>query len=145
MSGQQHTQAALYPGKDPVDILQEAGWSPGPVWTGRKSRPHRDSISNRPARSSVAIPTELPGPRQIVYVSIMNQMNNISDSQSVGPVFISGKNPDGKTGNFSCSISVRVGKFRRRTSALPPTVPFHCLLVILLFWATRLLLTKLCA
>ena len=27
-----------------------------------QSRPHRDSIPDRPARSSVAIPTELPGP-----------------------------------------------------------------------------------
>jgi len=27
------------PGKDPVHILQEAGWAPGPVWTGGKSRP----------------------------------------------------------------------------------------------------------
>ena len=51
------------PGKDTVPILQEAGWAPGPVWTGGKSRPHRDSILDRPARSSVAIPTELPGPR----------------------------------------------------------------------------------
>ena len=51
------------PGKDPVPILQEAGWTPGPVWTGGKSRPHRDSIPDRPARSSVAISTELPGPR----------------------------------------------------------------------------------
>ena len=50
------------PGKDPVPILQEAGWAPGRVWTGGKSRPHRDSITDRPARSSVAIPTELPGP-----------------------------------------------------------------------------------
>ena len=32
------------PGKDPVPILQEAGWAPGPVWTGEKSRSHRDSI-----------------------------------------------------------------------------------------------------
>ena len=36
------------PGKDPVPILQEAGWAPGPVWTGGKSRPHRDSIPDRP-------------------------------------------------------------------------------------------------
>ena len=43
------------PGKDPVPILQEAGWAPGPVWTGGKSRPYRDSIPDRPARSSVAI------------------------------------------------------------------------------------------
>ena len=41
----------LPPGKTPVPILQEAGWAPGPVWTGGKSRPHRDSIPNRPARS----------------------------------------------------------------------------------------------
>jgi len=39
------------PGKDPVLILQEAGWAPGPVWTGGKSRRHRDSIPDRPARS----------------------------------------------------------------------------------------------
>jgi len=37
------------PGKDPVPILQEAGWATGPVWTGGKSRPHRDSIPDRPA------------------------------------------------------------------------------------------------
>jgi len=30
---------------------------------GGISRPHRDSIPVRPARSSVAIPTELPGPQ----------------------------------------------------------------------------------
>jgi len=39
------------PGKDSVPIVQEAGWAPGPVWTGGKSRPHRDSIPDRPARS----------------------------------------------------------------------------------------------
>ena len=50
-SGQQHAPAALYPRKDPVPILQEAVWAPGPVWTGGKSRPHRDSIPDRPARS----------------------------------------------------------------------------------------------
>ena len=39
------------PGKDQISILQEAGWVPGPVWTGGKSRPHRDSIPDRQARS----------------------------------------------------------------------------------------------
>ena len=39
------------PAKDKVPILQEAGWAPGPVWTGGKSRPHRDSIPDLPARS----------------------------------------------------------------------------------------------
>jgi len=41
----------LPPGKDPVPILQEAGWAPGSVWIDGKSRPHRDSIRGRPARS----------------------------------------------------------------------------------------------
>ena len=39
------------PGKDPVPILQEVEWAPGPVWTGGKFRPQRDSIPDRPARS----------------------------------------------------------------------------------------------
>ena len=51
VGGQPHAPAASTPGKDPVHILQEAGWAPGPVWTGRESRPHRDSIPDRQARS----------------------------------------------------------------------------------------------
>ena len=39
------------PGKGLVPILQGAGWAPGPVWRGGKSRPHRDSIPDRTARS----------------------------------------------------------------------------------------------
>ena len=44
-------RAHFTPGKDSVPILQEPGWSPGPVWTGGKSLPHRDSIPDCPARS----------------------------------------------------------------------------------------------
>ena len=35
--GQRYGPAALYPGKDPVPIVQEAGWVPGPVWTGAEN------------------------------------------------------------------------------------------------------------
>jgi len=49
--GQPQTPATSTPGKEAVPILQEAGWAPGPVWTGVKSRPHRDSIPDCPARS----------------------------------------------------------------------------------------------
>ena len=45
----------LPPGKDRVPILHEARWAPGPVWTGGKSFPHRDSIPDRPARSQSLI------------------------------------------------------------------------------------------
>ena len=60
----------LPPEKDPVPILQEAGWVPGPVWMGGKSRPHRDSIPDCPAHSSVAIPTELPGPHPAMGTAV---------------------------------------------------------------------------
>ena len=39
------------PEKDPVAILKEAGWASGPVWTGGKPCPHRDSIPDRPSLS----------------------------------------------------------------------------------------------
>ena len=34
MSGQHHAPAAFTPGKDPVPIVQEAGWAPEPAWIG---------------------------------------------------------------------------------------------------------------
>jgi hypothetical protein len=39
------------PGKDQIPIVQDAGWAPGPVYTVGKSRHHRDSNPERPARS----------------------------------------------------------------------------------------------
>ena len=37
VGGQHHAPAALPPGKDPAPIVQEAGWAPGPVWTGAEN------------------------------------------------------------------------------------------------------------
>jgi len=37
MGGQHNALTAFTPGKDPVPILQEAGWAPGPVWTGAEN------------------------------------------------------------------------------------------------------------
>jgi hypothetical protein len=38
------------PGKDPVPIVHEAEWTPGPVWTGGENlAPHRDSIPGPPS------------------------------------------------------------------------------------------------
>ena len=38
--------------KDPLPIVQEAGWASGPVWTSAENLdPHRDSTPERPARS----------------------------------------------------------------------------------------------
>jgi hypothetical protein len=43
--GQRHTPAALTPMKNPVPIVQEAGWAPGSIWTGAENlAPHWGSI-----------------------------------------------------------------------------------------------------
>jgi len=82
-----HPGRTLLPGKDPVPILQEAGWASGPIWTGGKSRPHRDSIPDRPARSSVAIPIELPGPQSYIYIDGHN-LSSLSLTEQYGlPIF----------------------------------------------------------
>ena len=57
------------PGKDPVPILQEAGWAPGPVWRGGTSRPHRDSIPDRPTRSQSLYRLSYPAH---IYIYIYN-------------------------------------------------------------------------
>ena len=37
VGGQLHVPAAFTPGKEPLPIVQEAGWAPGPVWTGAEN------------------------------------------------------------------------------------------------------------
>ena len=51
VSGQQHAPAALYPRERLGTHFTGGWWTPGPDWTGGKSRPHRDSIPDRSARS----------------------------------------------------------------------------------------------
>ena len=62
------------PGKDRVPILQEAGWAPGPVWTGGKSRPHRDSIPDRPARSQSLYRLSYPAHYIYIYILIIHAL-----------------------------------------------------------------------
>jgi hypothetical protein len=52
--GQRHAPAALYPWKDSVPIVQEAGWATGPVWTGAENlAPTGIQTPDRPARSQL--------------------------------------------------------------------------------------------
>ena len=60
------------PGKDSVPILQEAGRASGPVWTGGKSRPHRDSIPDRPARSQSLYRLSYPSHKFLNYTLFIN-------------------------------------------------------------------------
>ena len=50
--GGRHAPAAFTPGKDPVPIVQEAGWAPGPVWIGAENRTlHQDPRTFQPVAS----------------------------------------------------------------------------------------------
>ena len=86
-------QPHFTPGKDPAPILQEVGWAPGSVWTGGKSRPHRDSISDRPSRSQSLY--------RLSYLA-----HKIVRSKNL------------KTKKLSCIISWRY--IKRRCCCLPP-------------------------
>jgi hypothetical protein len=37
VGSQRHAPASLLPERDPVPILQEAGWAPLPMWTGARN------------------------------------------------------------------------------------------------------------
>ena len=87
---QPHAPAASTPGKDPVPILQGAGWAPGPVWRGRKTRPHRDSIPDRPARSQSLYPLSYPFFR-IFFIIIWFVYNSVQMSPNIYWFFIFGK------------------------------------------------------
>jgi hypothetical protein len=50
--GQRHAPAVFTLRKDPVPIEQEAGWTPGPVWTGAENfAPTGIRSPDSPARS----------------------------------------------------------------------------------------------
>ena len=63
VGGQRHTSGRFNPGKDPVPILQEAGWAPGPVWTAAENLASAGIRSpDRPARSESLYRLNCPGP-----------------------------------------------------------------------------------
>jgi len=58
----------LYPGKDPVPIVQEAVWAPGPVWTGAENlAPTGIQTRDRPARSESLYRLSYPGPPLVLW------------------------------------------------------------------------------
>ena len=58
------TPRSLYPReRDPVPIVQEAGWAPGPVWTGAENiAPNGIRSPDRTARSESLYRLRYPGP-----------------------------------------------------------------------------------
>jgi len=63
MGGQRHPPPSRFtPGKDPVRILQEAGWVPELVWTGTENLvPTGIRSPDRPARSESLYRLRYPG------------------------------------------------------------------------------------
>jgi hypothetical protein len=60
------TPRSLYPttGTYPLAIVQEAGWAPGPVWTGDENLAATGIRSpDRPARSESLYRVSYPGPQ----------------------------------------------------------------------------------
>ena len=57
---------SLPAGKDPVPFVQEAGWAPGPVWTGAENlAPTGIRCPNRPAHSHSLYRLSYPDPEPV--------------------------------------------------------------------------------
>jgi hypothetical protein len=66
VGGQRHASAAFTPGRDPVPVVQEAGWAPGPVWTGVEDLARTGIRSpDRPARSESLHRLSYRGPGKV--------------------------------------------------------------------------------
>jgi hypothetical protein len=58
-------------GKDPVPIVQKAGWAPGPVWTGAENlAPTEIRSPDRPARSQSLYRLRYPAPRVFLKITL---------------------------------------------------------------------------
>jgi hypothetical protein len=66
------TPRPLYPReRDPLPNVQEAGWSPGPVWTAAENlAPTGIRYPDRPARSELLYRLHYRGPISVVSVGI---------------------------------------------------------------------------
>ena len=62
LCGQRHASAAFAPGKDPVPIVQEAGWASNLVWIGAENLASTGIRSlDLPARSKSLYRLSYPG------------------------------------------------------------------------------------
>ena len=65
----------ITPGKDPVPIVQEAGWAPGPVWTGAENlAPTGFRSPDRPARSQSLYRLSYPAHLSSVHTCTLSEL-----------------------------------------------------------------------
>jgi hypothetical protein len=63
VGGQRHVPVAFTSGKDPVPIVQEAGWAPGTVWIGAENfAPNGIRSPDLPVRRESLYRLSYPGP-----------------------------------------------------------------------------------
>jgi hypothetical protein len=71
VGGQRHATAALTPGET---IMYEAGWAPGPVWTGAENLIHTGIRSpDRPSRSEQLYRLSYRGPITVMQLHFLFQ------------------------------------------------------------------------
>jgi len=87
-------QPHFTPGKDPVPILQKAGWAPEPVWMGGKCRPHRDLVPDRPARSQSLYRLNYPAHKSYFTYNVQNKIKLVTFRTVVSAVVIANGNTD---------------------------------------------------
>ena len=62
------------PVNDPVPIVEQAGWAPGPVWTGVEDlAPTSIRSPDRPARSESLYRLSYPGPVHHMHTKFMTR------------------------------------------------------------------------
>ena len=74
--GQRHAPATLTPRKDPVPIVQEAGWASGLIWTGAENlTPTGIRSPDRPARRQSLYILHYPAHSFPCRVNICSEQN----------------------------------------------------------------------
>jgi hypothetical protein len=75
-------QPLFTPGKDPVSIVQEVGWAPGPVWTGAENLdPTGIQSLDHPARSKSLYRLSYPAHYSLQWQNILNGIKQRSPGQ----------------------------------------------------------------
>ena len=75
----------ITPGKNPVPIVQEAGWPPGQVWTGAENlAPTGIRSPNRPARSQSLYRLRYPAYQVQDNSTLFRSVSHFHETGSVG-------------------------------------------------------------
>ena len=132
MKGQRQAPAAFYPVKDPVPILQEAGWAPGPVWTAENLAPTGFRSPDCPAHSQSLYRLSYAAHRNLQYFVSKNaewleqEINlHIKDIAKASETDYEMMWASGKSGRRKLAFEDRSEKSKRRKSKdLRKTVRF---------------------